>query len=964
MYKVEDPIFKWFPHLKVDGPTFAILPPALLLRHRAVSLSDFVIPSLTRIRPPFMYNGELEATMLDPLIVLSDQILKNPDFYVSGCVVSKFNDLARIFGAASQVLSNAGSKPMIDAVGQMLLENQPMYVQFNPKADKAPGDKTSDSYVYLNNALAMTADIAGKYGKVQNGRSLAKLTMKDLEQPLMKLWQYGGMGRGAYLDTQAYIDRATQMSTIEWAIKCLIDPALRPQKKAKTAIPLYEDAYTLAVAYIAYLHWSRDIDTYDSIFPPMSEMPQASAKLAKQQTTAKRVAYHYAALASSAQLSDVALTVRLSLNAISVVDAVLQPETAQLKDVRARFAKVDELIKDFTYAPIADHTAELITKYQQIAGVTSIVPTFLRTMLRLPDYKASSSSVVSVPIGSDGLPTSIPPQMWIDPTTVGTFLNFIDSISSSALVSAQTVANDMSMHFPTATDFATNNLGLPASLLQDPTPSVSANDITYGTPFSLEFLPLSVPQWTYSSDRPREGRFVMKDYQFSVVRLSGLRQALRSSLERFVWPNKVDLAVAASSANMFAVTPIPYSYVKQYHNTHAGDSALEVTAIMRSVATPSWPMSDNFFTDAARMIHSDSFHRESVINALAGLCVVYSASESKDLMPTVPTIYGMPTGAFLEAQDAERPSYTAELPDAGRGRVKYVFKFHSHVPAPGALIPMSYHLESGAIVTVPVLATALLQGASSQAAAQSSTDPLSAEVFNVVDILAGLKYKSLQSLITMQPVEGWSTTMTPYPHLFLVHQPMIDDVANKTALNDFLYQGFHVVNDAKTGVRAVITAVVRDALFLVEPSDKAPEVDSEGMVQPSLTLETRFTINPPKLPKAMVVGGMSEPERPTPSKASDAEVMEMLRDISTTVKNISLPTPPEPPSKPKSDEDPNPKPGSGPIKPVEPPKDNEIVIGDSAHSITQEQYDLLDADTQALYQLGEDGVTWILKIKE
>jgi len=824
--------------------------------------------------------------MFEPLVLLAKKVLFDPDSYTPAVIIDAFSEMAKRFGIAAEVFNQAGSKVTLETLSSILLEFSPMWKDLSGISTDRPNkeitkqdDLRSGVYKYLTGALAMT-------DKMQNwpldipGRSISSISLETLESVTRSLWFIGGIGRGAQLPPREYEKRSYDMSLVEWAIKALIDPSLLPEnsKRSTDLTPLYEDAYALAVAYISYLYYSKDDASYDSVFSMLGTLPQAMTRVTKMQTTARRVAWHYAALATSCQMSDLSISVTLLQSALDFFEPLLTVKTSVLDDIKSRLTSVKGRITEFSFAPIADHTATLVSKYKSMVDADVILPPFVGHMLDLSSLSLPQGSPV-IKQGSSGVDSSLMKTIWVKPDSVRNFIDYADTLSQAAVTTAESITNLMMYYYSTISEYNANALGLPADLLRDDVPVVKSNEVVYGSPFRKEFIQLSIPRYVYTDkNKPRKGEFIMSQYRFSIIKLAALREKLRATAGRFVWPHRVTLPVAASSAAKFATLPLPFTYVKELYYPSCASDEDELRAILKAAITPNSPISA-FFEDATHIIAGDSFQRTGVINALAGLCLVYDPKKKQDIIPTCPTIYGYPTKAFIEAQDKDR---TVIKVSTDNGDLH--FKIHSHVPKPGKLLPTSFLLDSGVIISVNVLASVMLAGVANSKVASSATfDPKDLIGAKLIETLNDLSYKDIKEVAPMIPVEGWSTAMLPYPHVFFEYQMSLDNLLDSKKMLNFLHTRIQRGADNK-GPLFIVKAFIREEFFAIEPGDDIDSGNAE--FEPTdISYDTRF--NPPtaKQPKpANKQPEVVKPPRMTPSSESAQSQADAIRMVVATGK--------------------------------------------------------------------------------
>lgn len=737
--------------LNLEGTKFAALPPSLVLRERTRHLADFAITNESLTRSEFYYYGELEQFIFDPLLRLAKSILDPNGLrnWKAGTVEDLFVRMSRKYALLAEVLgASMSSKAMLNATADMVQAMLPVFQLVRSQGQsptqagqpEAPNQGVNRT-TYLSQAIEMlensnfSQQISPWKYKLMN-----ELQAKEGADLLNSMMVLAGTGSGQPLPFSHRYEAIYRRTQVEHAIKILANPSLHPHYSASSSTsPFYADAYMMGVIYLAYCYFASSQAAYDSIFPPMQMGVPAPARLAAMYRSARTISSFAAGISLAGQVSEVYLAGKLLDAAVEFMRPAIAAYTHDILDFDAHRKAANEALQKFTFTPIFSHTDKVLELLKKAAGVDQLIPQFLVKYLNLkfPELKTSIDvspdmlHLAYVDISTVEVPSQVIPDFFSRVTTLALSIRgTIDELANALLISALSdqPVDIHSLQLPA--DFMETVMGVQPSLQDDMFHSLT----------DRAFIPLTYAKYEreygyvkkgHTSDevlipapvggafiRKTEPKHILRDWAHKFINLNVFRRRKVEDNGHFYFDPRIQLPLGAHLSKYFSSLPLPYPLVRDvvYSTLPA-----TWTSVFKMVSSPLTPGAsrNTFLLDAAIMLSSETREKHQVLNALAGLAVVYDHKKKKWMNPTFPAIYGVPTTLWVAVQtNGVIPSSTIWDKLVKNDRLRtvtwtnplngashtYSFLLISYVPRPDNLILLSDVISQGAVAPVPVLA--------------------------------------------------------------------------------------------------------------------------------------------------------------------------------------------------------------------------------------------------------------------
>lgn len=722
-----------------DDKLFAVLPPKMVLQERIRDVVERILPDIEDSRPEVLFNGEAEIFLLTELVAIADKVIEGA--YQPGYAEQLFLSKARSFAVTTDVLGSvSSSKTLTDTFGVLIAEALPMFEQFKTRPESQSKEKPwNPSYAYLTATLGMSdADTQEKY-LAHWLPTFAQVQSPDAQSMLTDVFSRAGYGPGPQLP----YDRAPMMLRarirVEHAIRILYDPSFA-FGKATYEKPMYEDAYVLAIAYIAYCYYTSTPEMYSAIFPDAIPGALTPARVARIQTSTRFLSHFYAGAAIAGRIADTYIAMELLKNLYSFMEPVLQPFTHELNDFQAYMDLARARVTQYSFSPVLKHCDFVMSSLTKLARVHAILPSLVHKYLKFKESDWEVVNQVSVDVSNFRRFIDEPRFSEVASQVAVTFLSDALTIARSLRTSIDDMNARLMYYYKQQEHMIVNELQLPADLLVGNVEIPDKSRLNYQNLASAPYYPLSVPRFSYKDERIQDknvkaplykpaltGSHSLESYLTKTILLDAFRRSLLNKEGRYYFDPMISLPLGASLGYRFATVPLPYAYARSAVYDHLPADWDSVAKVLDRALTIGGPI-NYFLEDAAAVIAFNQLDKQDVLTALAPLALVYDLDAKDWIEPLVPTVYGVPTGVWTSAQKyflklrtksdkfpvrIEGGQLINELPSAVRivstthpisgKKANLAFVLTQAVPQPGKLIRLPFLLSTGAIISVPVM---------------------------------------------------------------------------------------------------------------------------------------------------------------------------------------------------------------------------------------------------------------------
>lgn len=857
---------------KFESTRYSIMVNEMLFEYRLKHLVQDVIPTYTAVRPQFLFNGELEAVLLRPLVSMARELLYAKDAAAKpqpGFVQQRFLIMARRYALVAEITNLAGVKSALNVLGDELITASHLSNFFAPSVPKIDTknmkeeDKAKINPANLLLKFLVSSDnsidddmigqfIAGGADNVIDPEAQADAFAKTLEL----LQTYAGSGRGVPMSMGAYRAHIQSFELIEAAIASCLDGNIQFSSGSSSS-DYMADGYALAVSYLIYLHHSQDAANYDMLFPAAQRSALASTKLAHIANTARRSAWFFAGLSSAPSIFDLVALLDLTKATLKFLDPIMDMEVSQFKDVAEEIAAAEKLLHAHTVSPVQYHCEQILQRIKAISSADAILPNFIKNLFHIP-MPVFTEKVIIEP-GFSGLAPDFMARFSITSTQM--LRSFVEIAHVVRLVRrvAEEIAYTMSS-FHLSSEYDPNAMNVPNSLFDLKDSTVSANEISYLSPIHKDILPLSIPRYIVPDDEylkpKRDRQWILKPYQYATINLISARRSHRSNKVRIVFDRGLKLPIANTIASRFARLPLPMCYVADCYLPSVANSAADVMELIKG-NNAGLSSSSLYFDDIASIISSSKMLRPSIANALIGLCRIFHVplggkledyADSKYthiIEPTLPFIYGMPRRGFLDAQPSPADYLPGKvhqdraiaMPISDGSQVYFLLNYK--VPKPMPVIYANAMLEDGVMATIPVgltwfhhWKTAIHSNNNNtvikELVPSQTANPNLTAIFNAMAYITGSDLEKTPDYDgIMMTVDAWAPIVQFFPHLFYtISDPMWRTPLVLDDLDHMCHVG--LFTRIIPGARAMmVLGLVDDYIALIEPSDVLALAEAE-----------------------------------------------------------------------------------------------------------------------------------------
>jgi hypothetical protein len=265
----------------------------------------------------------------------------------------------------------------------------------------------------------------------------------------------------------------------------------------------------------------------------------------------------------------------------------------------------------------------------------------------------------------------------------------------------------------------------------------------------------------------------------------------RTANSRIIWPGMGDLPVNDVISAAYLQQPLPACYTASRNVSYVANNMISYVSFMTGHSGITAASRDMFRKVAALMGQFTKTYVVPIIDALAATMLVYvkekNSNEWNLRMPSIPTIYGLPTKAFV---DANKPKELNNADDnafnnAVGGRAVTIrlddgqafrFVLHEYVPTPQKMVYIAYPYAKSVYLHVPILSS--VWTASSESILKSlgvsiktfSRNPVQSDALKKALTTIKMLTSSQVGGVKMKKVSGWAPFLLNLPHLLCDYQ--------------------------------------------------------------------------------------------------------------------------------------------------------------------------------------------------
>jgi len=678
-------------NVKFEDKQWGFVNPSRIYDKRNAIMATEVIPSMLRPLPTQVFEGEMEVMFLKPLMAAAEEFLANG----STDLVEQLSFIARKYSLISEVLSITGSKIGGETVGLEMLKASATWSYGSAITHSSSTDPKTNIAAYLNAILGATPkDIAGDFaaGKIRIPGLTALATPKSPEEQTEVLaraaefYAYAGLGRGPNLMMRYKMEALNKLLRLAWTARAMHDRNLLSVSSGKAPITTINsmDAFAFMLALASYLYHSRSAESYDLLFRPQPDLSDTKSRVIRAISSVKKGCWFYTTIGMAAHVSDLYVSLRLTENTISFLENLLPIKSPDMKHALEKLALARSVLLSVANVPIVRQIDSIFSDLQATMGVDALLPMFVKdtilTGISVPSMgilKDSPITACHVTIGKvihDDL-RSVVSNQWLNPLSIAQFEGFISSMAEGLKIASDTLQLQANSYFITPGGvYDPNELGLPPDLLIRPQAVIPVNKLVYTNPKVREFLPLSIPRYTYKYETSNVGEWRLTPLMYGVVNSAKLRKWVRVAENkdkirpdcRFVFDRceQAPLVSTLPSQYLRHLIPAPYVRYSWYHNM--ANAWEDVLNAYKAASEFKWLYPDPFQDLAYRLVHG-GWAAAQACSSLSAICQVFIKekdnswrrlfwTESDTISRRAaypPTIYGMPVAIFMTRNSNE-----------------------------------------------------------------------------------------------------------------------------------------------------------------------------------------------------------------------------------------------------------------------------------------------------------------------
>lgn len=517
---------------------------------------------------------------------------------------------------------------------------------------------------------------------------------------------------------------AAKTETINYTSEDSVSDAFKTGKSAASSTS-FVDAYTALYWLKLYL---TVIAQYDVIFPSGDVMVQSQAWVLIIKTEAAKLKKVYLDMAQIAMSFDIRTAMHMWKEVRSFYDPLLNKTQSVVSDMDSVWADVEvkadrllsvyatEQVKDITSSFKAYMEADYLLPRREFEAASDIVQSYKFPIKKDDYYPVSTGKDVLLETASEGeRMVSIDDRDMLVPglaktaSAVETSLAYLKRAREVFQLSEET---DDIYHALVPEGVKWEN----PYALEGKLGEMRTADFNFKDPMQLSYEKYALTMVSAGKDSNTIGsidwtftKLLMKPF-YKIPQLLDLSNN-RSDASRIVWMGLGELPVGDVITAQYVAQPLPACYTATRNANYVNNDPTSYTTIMsgRSGITSS---SREMFRKLAAVLekYGDTYGR-TILDALAAVMFVYRKKEGEDwksLMPTLPTIYGMPTKAMFETNQIKLSSSSEEvvLKRGFRVTIKdvtYAFILHVKMPQPQSMRHIAYPYAKGVYVHIPVL---------------------------------------------------------------------------------------------------------------------------------------------------------------------------------------------------------------------------------------------------------------------
>lgn len=854
-----------------------------------------------------VYSGELERFFFDPLLTAAKKVLDGS--YVEGDIAKDMYARSMNYALLTEFLTLTQSKYVALELNASAIKTQPLFIALQSNAHEKLDDaklretlkKAKDEPVSWSSLDAGSKILAAlidslSVDAISTLNSLADYTnmtssnigdFTTMDSAFEALQQWLGKGKGVALSGLNRSIHVNDRNKIRMAIEQLLGKfaGLTVIDTASEATS-FADGMALALAFVQYLQM---VDQYDSHAPKMPYQAVPAAWAMSLQVAAGRMSSFWLTPARASFQFDIYCAEKAWREQLPIWEPIVSgynnyPEMIRLFDSKMEpFASslsgqikswVDEAwdrLKEYMQAKYlvtglhgVDIPPNLVNKLADVAGEIPVP----KVTLKYKDgkwenmgtaAKASFPLLDASQIELTKTVTKYQAVSWNDGHTVLIALaetaRSIHQTAETYLRVADIGANAYGdlLHLQPPTKFEDFNwLRLP---LKGNLREMARLDFDQVDPITRIYTPY---QFKKSENDMRPAiKWKLKDLMFRPLDYNQLMLLLEEQgSHAMVWPTPQTYPVDDLITSQYAMGVIPYCYTGTRRRRGLPHTISSYQAIASDPNNYSGMGLDSsnpggFFKDAANVLYQlGSEYATQLANALAGNFWIYVSEEKnakKWIEPSVPAIYGLPTGIYhtldsvlvpnsngatsrkavktLTADDLDALANSDRAVKVEIARLDNSYKYtvwfvlHGSYPKPGAHIYTSWSPYKGVSVVVPVLSSIWKNPADTLANYISDGEIVAALATNA---LADPTGKDL----LLYP-QGFSDLKAPWSHItwstaILGDNPLLSEVSWYAFGTVSIYQNaitkeIRVRGKAKSDITILDYADYEAAMSLTDP---------------------------------------------------------------------------------------------------------------------------------------------------
>jgi hypothetical protein len=607
------------------------------------------IAEQTRIRSGAMFDGELEKYMLDPLFKICDTYLAEPEKAESATEVA--HAMAVSFSLISEYATLTQAKDLSTVMTTQMITNSPIYQAISGFPVFAEGADGADHRKALAAEWKVLQESMGSTTPEEALRDFFNwsATTSQLDTSLQSRYQLlmktAAKGKGYPLTSGRRENMLTKLSTIKSAILQMWNSSGGPSANNY-------DAITCSYWFIAYLEMASN---YDSYFPAQPFQINTQAWAQTITSISVKVASIFSEIATVALSSDINVAISLFSERQAFVEGYI-PNNSQFDDMMKQvdeFKKLFLTVENPNITPVVDSAFE---RLKQFADATHILPRSMgkEDLQPFPSDKAPKEpkDIINKLVTSSAIlypraeRQKIFTSMLNDASKIAAAVDHLTQVKGILSLTWQTGETFRSV-IPSLDLPLVAHIGSPAN------PVVLDYRHSQGPIFALPKYKPGVDAQTKEVEWIHNPSLLVPQLR-SVMLKDGITTATSRSKGYFITFRELDTTPLTSVlTKAYMEQPLPFCYAEgrsRERFSYSIDNYLAMLDTTQSDYTPG-----EHFLNAARIIlRHDEDHGNAINNALSAVGSwvgkFKGSGEWYRFKPTIPTIYGMPTQMFLEAQ--------------------------------------------------------------------------------------------------------------------------------------------------------------------------------------------------------------------------------------------------------------------------------------------------------------------------